>query len=469
MSKNSNSSFSSDDEYYGYNGEEFRNEILKNNYCLIEKIGYGSFSSVWLAYSYCNNNYYAIKIQNNEDYEDGISELHFLKKIKKLKNDNFIKLIDSFEISKKDGKKKRKHVCMVLPLMAGSIYSILRKGKYKDGVDEIFIKKFLNCLLSTISDLHNKLQICHVDLKPENILIDGISIKVKEMIEEYNTFNINMVVNEKIPKPETMNSNQKKKYKKQRNNCIKETHKTILSEMISLYDDESASEISSSIESDISYNTDSDSQLEYNNIVENINYINSSESEPLSNLYDLSESDEDTIIDDVIDDEIINKCQLVLTDFGSSFKIDELEDDELQTRYYRAPEVILGMKYNEKIDIWSIGCILYELYTGKILFDPEKDKKYTRDFNHLFMIEQYLGHFPKKMIASSPKKTTFYNKKFCLKCDIPIKKQEFEIDNPYILDMIQKCLVIDPKDRPSINELVEGFNKTSNSQINSHF
>ena len=70
MSKNSSSnSLSSDDEYYGDNGEEFRGSILNNKYALIDKIGYGSYSSVWLAYCINDDVFYAIKIQNFEDYD----------------------------------------------------------------------------------------------------------------------------------------------------------------------------------------------------------------------------------------------------------------------------------------------------------------------------------------------------------------------------------------------------------------
>ena len=95
------SDMSSDDEYYGDNGEEFRGTILNNNYTLIEKIGFGSYSSVWLAYSIAREKYFAVKIQNCEDYEEGLEELKFLKRIKELKNNNFINLVEGFEITKK--------------------------------------------------------------------------------------------------------------------------------------------------------------------------------------------------------------------------------------------------------------------------------------------------------------------------------------------------------------------------------
>jgi serine/threonine protein kinase len=57
-----------------------------------------------------------------------------------------------------------------------------------------------------------------------------------------------------------------------------------------------------------------------------------------------------------------------LIDFGTSiFKTDK-HFDYLMSRYYRAPEIILGSRYDEKIDMWSAGCVLAEMYTGKPLF-----------------------------------------------------------------------------------------------------
>lgn len=60
---------------------------------------------------------------------------------------------------------------------------------------------------------------------------------------------------------------------------------------------------------------------------------------------------------------------LKIADLGSA---SDVKDNDitpyLVSRFYRAPEIILGMPYDYSIDMWSVGCTLYELYTGKILF-----------------------------------------------------------------------------------------------------
>lgn len=47
----------------------------------------------------------------------------------------------------------------------------------------------------------------------------------------------------------------------------------------------------------------------------------------------------------------------------------------LVSRFYRAPEIILGIPYDYSVDMWSIGCTLYELYTGKILFTGDSNNQ----------------------------------------------------------------------------------------------
>ena len=63
-----------------------------------------------------------------------------------------------------------------------------------------------------------------------------------------------------------------------------------------------------------------------------------------------------------------SRCEVKVIDFGSSCFIHDHLSSYVQSRSYRAPEVILGCKYDFRIDIWSLGCILAELFTGNVLF-----------------------------------------------------------------------------------------------------
>ncbi len=63
-----------------------------------------------------------------------------------------------------------------------------------------------------------------------------------------------------------------------------------------------------------------------------------------------------------------SRCEVKVIDFGSSCFSHEELSFYVQSRSYRAPEVILGVPYNSKIDLWSLGCIMAELWTGRVLF-----------------------------------------------------------------------------------------------------
>ena len=66
-----------------------------------------------------------------------------------------------------------------------------------------------------------------------------------------------------------------------------------------------------------------------------------------------------------------SRSEIKVIDFGSSCFIHDHLSSYVQSRSYRAPEVILGCSYDYKIDIWSLGCILAELLTGYVLFQNE--------------------------------------------------------------------------------------------------
>ncbi|CAK9072703.1 Probable serine/threonine-protein kinase dyrk2 (Dual specificity tyrosine-phosphorylation-regulated kinase 2), partial [Durusdinium trenchii] len=59
-----------------------------------------------------------------------------------------------------------------------------------------------------------------------------------------------------------------------------------------------------------------------------------------------------------------SRCEVKVIDFGSSCFVDDHLSSYVQSRSYRAPEVMLGLPYDQKIDLWSLGCIIAELWTG---------------------------------------------------------------------------------------------------------
>ena len=107
----------------------------------------------------------------------------------------------------------------------------------------------------------------------------------------------------------------------------------------------------------------------------------------------------------------INKnINVKISDFGNACFKQKHYSSEIQTRQYRAPEVILGINYNESVDIWSLGCIIFELITGEYLFDPHQGTKYTKNDDHIASIIKLLGKMPKKLVKCSPEYYKYFTK-----------------------------------------------------------
>ncbi|KAF5907866.1 homeodomain-interacting protein kinase 4 [Clarias magur] len=70
-----------------------------------------------------------------------------------------------------------------------------------------------------------------------------------------------------------------------------------------------------------------------------------------------------------------------LIDFGSSSVFSEVRfvrEPYMQTRFYRAPEILLGLPFCEKIDMWSLGCVMAELYLGSPLYPGQSEFEQVR-------------------------------------------------------------------------------------------
>ena len=98
-----------------------------------------------------------------------------------------------------------------------------------------------------------------------------------------------------------------------------------------------------------------------------------------------------------------NKSGIKLIDFGSSCFQNERIYTYIQSRFYRAPEIILGIPYTVGIDVWSFGCILAELYSGYPIFPGENEN------DQLGLIIEICGAPPIEMLKDASRSKLFFD------------------------------------------------------------
>ncbi|PNS19341.1 hypothetical protein CAC42_2518 [Sphaceloma murrayae] len=180
-----------------------------------------------------------------------------------------------------------------------------------------------------------------------------------------------------------------------------------------------------------------------------------------------------------------NRSQLKIADLGSAFDAQDSEvTDVLVSRFYRAPEIMLGIKGDCALDMWSIGCTLFELYTGRICFTGPTNNQMLK------AIMECRGKIPNRVI----KKAEFWDQHF--ESDGTFLSQEYDTvtrkdvvrrinlvrplpakeirtrvfassknlsiadtkEMSLFVDLLERCLAVDPARRITPNEaLRHGF------------
>ncbi|CAO1614105.1 unnamed protein product [Sympodiomycopsis kandeliae] len=107
----------------------------------------------------------------------------------------------------------------------------------------------------------------------------------------------------------------------------------------------------------------------------------------------------------------LERITVKIADLGNACWVDHHFTNDIQTRQYRCPEVIIGAKWGPTADIWSAAAMFFELLTGDYLFDPAAGSKYNKDDDHIAQVIELVGNFPKTLAFSGKYSADIFNRK----------------------------------------------------------
>ncbi|XP_055747172.1 SRSF protein kinase 1-like isoform X1 [Salvelinus fontinalis] len=148
-------------------------DLFNGRYHVIRKLGWGHFSTVWLAWDIQLKRFVAMKVVKSAEHytETAVDEIKLLRSVRNTdpddpKREMVVQLLDDFKISGVNGT----HVCMVFEVLGHHLLKWIIKSNYQ-GLPLPCVKSIIRQVLQGLDYLHTKCEIIHTDIKPENILL----------------------------------------------------------------------------------------------------------------------------------------------------------------------------------------------------------------------------------------------------------------------------------------------------------
>lgn len=333
-------------------------EVYKQRYVIEKKLGFGYFSTVWLASDNQAavgdpHKLVAIKFQKSANHyreaaEDEIKILSQIHGQSSPLKEFVVRLLDKFAIQGPNGK----HICMVFEVMWKDLLFLMKKFGHH-GLPVSLVKMISYQVLSGLELIHGKCQIIHTDLKPENFLMTlPAQIDVSDIQKDRAQYMKSKDVTDLKSDIGRMKSMKLSKNQRRR-----------LKDKIKRFRQVSGPE---------------QQQIE----------------ETLENREALTKMKEPDYT------KLEHKFIVKIADLGNGCWVDKHFTDDVATRQYRPPEVIMGYPYDTSLDIFSAATMIYELATGDYLFNPEREDSTVRNEKHLSLMVQVMGPLPRKLIRA---------------------------------------------------------------------
>ncbi|KAL8862352.1 MAG: hypothetical protein Q9178_001361 [Gyalolechia marmorata] len=447
-------------------GETFKD----GKYIVVRKLGWGHFSTVWLSRDTVTGRHVALKVVRSAAHytETAIDEIKLLQKIVQ-SNPNHpgkkhvVSLLDSFEHKGPNGV----HVCMVFEVLGENLLGLIKRWNHR-GIPMPLVKQITKQVLLGLDYLHRECGIIHTDLKPENVLIEIGDVEqiVKTFVKDEPKLddkedNRNgrrrrrTLITGSQPLPSPLNASFNSSFDTLRGGHSHSSLNQVMTEsptsttppksmrdLLGIKDSAPGSSGNGGNGDDAQKQREKTADV----LTENISGISLNKTgSPKSK----SQEEIDTAMDTI---------SVKIADLGNACWVGHHFTNDIQTRQYRSPEVILGAKWGASTDVWSMSAMVFELITGDYLFDPQSGTKYGKDDDHIAQIIELLGKFPRSLYLSGKWSQEIFNRKGELRNihrlrlwglgDVLREKYHFSVEEAKrIADFLTPMLELEPSQR----------------------
>ncbi|XP_068189307.1 SRSF protein kinase 3 isoform X1 [Antennarius striatus] len=428
-------------------------DLFNGRYHVVRKLGWGHFSTVWLCWDLQKKRFVALKVVKSAPHytETAVDEIKLLRCVRDSDpsdpyRETIVQLIDDFKISGVNGV----HVCMVLEVLGHQLLKWIIKSNYM-GLPLACVKTIIRQVLQGLDYLHTKCKIIHTDIKPENILLDVDEVYIRRLAAEATIWqrsgapppsgsSVSMAPKDLQGSKMSKNKKKKLKRKAKRQQTLLEERLLDLQRMdkkdcLSQHDDTDGILVVNGNTSCPTANRKTSPESNSSWLEDKCNgHASGRYSSPASGLSGLSSSvmsatSESTVStqsgyssgrDDLSASDFIlspldpinaHKLRVKIADLGNACWVHKHFTEDIQTRQYRALEVLIGAEYGPPADIWSTACMAFELATGDYLFEPHSGEDYTRDEDHIAHIIELLGPVPLPFALSGRYSREYFNRR----------------------------------------------------------
>ncbi|KAF2224670.1 putative serine protein kinase Sky1 [Elsinoe ampelina] len=458
----------------GYHPVQIGEQYNNGKYTVIRKLGWGHFSTVWLSRDNTTGKHVALKVVRSAAHytETALDEIKLLNKVVQANIEHpgrkhVVSLLDSFNHKGPNGM----HVCMVFEVLGENLLGLIKRWNHR-GIPMPLVKQIAKQVLLGLDYLHRECGIIHTDLKPENVLIEIGDVEqiVKQYVKEDGKGNKDdhrngrrrrrTLITGSQPLPSPLNASFSQSdllggfpgSTQSLNKVLSETgeKRTGSKEGLEMSGAAGAG-ATLSMREQLGLKDDG-SEMKQNQREKSADILANNVSG-----MDLGNSKESTP-DKMDTDPQIEVISVKIADLGNACWVSHHFTNDIQTRQYRSPEVILGAKWGASTDVWSMACMVFELITGDYLFDPQSGTKYGKDDDHIAQIIELLGTFPKSLCMSGKWSQEIFNRKGELRNihrlrhwalpDVLREKYHFSVQEAMrISELLLPMLELQPADR----------------------